>query len=166
MIKKVGTQKILERVIKGDKEIAAVVMNNDQESIKMEGFKKKEFFEGLKKNTIVKSLTMNDLQMDNSFADTLVDILSVNSTLESISIDNNWFTSLGVFTMVDAVIRKKNVRKLSILKPRAKISSDEAERLLQAMEKESYLHELNIDFRDKEHTERLQKILEKNKSGS
>ena len=166
MIKKVGTQKILERVIKGDKEIAAVVMNNDQEFIKMEGFKKKEFFEGLKKNTIVKSLTMNDLQMDNSFADTLVDILSVNSTLESISIDNNWFTSLGVFTMVDAVIRKKNVRKLSILKPRAKISSDEAERLLQAMEKESYLHELNIDFRDKEHTERLQKILEKNKSGS
>lgn len=165
-IKKVGTQKILDRVIKGDKEVAAVVLNNDQEFIKMEGFRKQEFFEGLKKNKVVKSLVMNDLQMDNSFTDTLISILEVNSTIESISVNGNSFTSLGVYSMVEAVIKKKSITKFSILKPRAKISSNEAERLLQVMENKSYLHELKIDFREQEQTDRLQKILEKNKSSS
>lgn len=163
-IKSVATQKILERVAKGDKEVKAVILNNDQEFIKMEDFRKKEFFEGMKKNTVVTTLTMNDMQLDNSFGDALLSILSTNNTLTSISLDKNWFTSLGVYTIVDAVIQKKSVRKLSILKPRAKISNEEAERLLVAMERESYLHELNIDFRDSAHTDRLKKVLEKNKS--
>jgi len=96
----------------------------------------------------------------------LVAILAVNSTLESVSLDRNYFTSLGVYTIADAVAKKKNIRKLSIEKPRAKISSEEVERLLQTMERESYLHEMRIDFRDEEHTERLKQILKKNKSGS
>ena len=165
-IKKVGTWKICEKVIKNDATITAVTMNYDREFINLEGFRKKEFFEGLKKNTVVKSLTMTDLQMDNSFADVLISILKVNSTIESIVIDRNWFTSLGVYTMADAVIKSKSVRKFSIQKPRAKISSDEAERLLEAMEKESHLHEFKIDFREKEQTDRLMNILVRNKSRS
>ena len=52
-IKSVATQKILERVAKGDKEVKAVVLNNDQEFIKMEGFRKDEFYDGMK-NSVVK----------------------------------------------------------------------------------------------------------------
>lgn len=163
-IKKVNTQKILERVIKGDKEVKAVILNSDQEFIKMEGFRKKEFYEGLKTNSVVTILTMNDVQLDNEFGDVLISILDTNSTIESISINKNYFTSLGVFTIVDAVIKKKQIRKLSILKPRAKISNDEAERLLEALEKESYIQELNIDFRDSALADRLKKVLESNKA--
>jgi len=160
-IKSVATQKILERVIKGDKEITAVVLKNDEEFMKMEAFRKKDFFEGLKKNKVVKTLTLDDLQLDNAFGDEILAILKENNTLESISLNQNWFTSLGVYTIANAVIKKKNIQKLSLLKPRAKISKDEAERLLESMEKECYLKELNIDFRDAEHTERLKKVLEK-----
>ena len=165
-IKKVTTQSILEKAIANDPNVTDIVLNSDREFIKLEDFRKQEFFEGLRKNTHVKTLTLNDLQMDNSFADALVAILAVNSTLESVSLDRNYFTSLGVYTIADAVAKKKNIRKLSIEKPRAKISSEEVERLLQTMERESYLHEMRIDFRDEEHTERLKQILKKNKSGS
>lgn len=164
MIKKVNTQRILDRVVKNDKEIKAVVLNNDEEFLKTEGFRKKEFYEGLKKNTFVTTLTMNDLKLDNEFGDELLSILATNSTITSISINKNFFTSLGVYTIVDGVIKAKNVKKLSILKPRAKISAEEADRLLDCMEKESYLHELEIDFRESAQTERLKKILEGNKS--
>lgn len=162
-IKSVTTQKILDRAIKNDKEITSIVLNHDQEFIKMEGFKKNEFFEGLKKNTYVKNLTLNDVNLDNSFADALISIFQTNNTLESISINKNAFTSLGVYTIVDTVIQQKQMQKLSILKPRAKISSDETERLLSAMEKSCPLKELDIEFREKSQTERLQKILQKNK---
>ena len=38
------------------------------------------------------------------------------------------------------------------------------QRLLQVLEKESYIHELIIDFRDAAHAERLKKALEANKA--
>jgi hypothetical protein len=161
LIKSVATQKILDRVIKGDKEVTAVVLNNDQEFIQMESFRKQEFYDGMKCNKVVKTLTMNDLRLDNEFGDVLVSILSTNDTLESISVNKNFFTSLGIYTIVNAVMAKKNIKKLSILGPRAKISKDEAERLLQVLEKECHLQELSIDFRDEEHTERLKKVLKK-----
>ena len=162
MIKSVATQKILERVAKGDKEITSVVLDNDQEFIKMEAFRKKEFFEGMKKNSVVTSLTLNDLQLDNSFAEVLVSILQTNTTLSAISLDKNWFTSLGVYAIVDAIIKKKQIKKLSILKPRAKISNEEAERLLQAMERGGTpLQELKIEFRNTQHAERLRNVLAK-----
>ena len=161
LIKSVATQKVLDRVVKGDKEVTAVILNNDQEFIKMESIRKQEFYEGMKHNKVVKVLAMNDLRLDNEFGDVLISILSTNDTLESISVNKNYFTSLGIYNIVNAVIKKKNVKKLSILEPRAKISKDEAERLLQALEKECHLQELSIDFRDEEHTERLKKVLRK-----
>ncbi|CAB9501294.1 tropomodulin 2 (neuronal) [Seminavis robusta] len=158
-IKSVATQKILERVIKGDKEITEVVLNGDREFVKMEAVRKKEFYDGMKTNKVVKTLTLNDLQLDNEFGDVLIAILKTNTTLTSISLDRNFFTSLGIYTIVDAVIKSKNVKKLSIMKPRAKISNDESERLLEAMEKECHLQELKIEFRDEAHKERLAKVL-------
>jgi hypothetical protein len=164
MIKSVETQNLLTKVVEGDHNVTEVKLDNDQEFIQLEKFRKEEFYKSLHTNKTVSTLALNDVQLDNEFADELAVILKSSSTLNVVSLNKNAFTSPGVFAIAMAAKKNKKLRKLSILKPRFKITNEHAEELLAAMEKKSYLHELDIEFREKEFTKRLDKILAKNKS--
>jgi hypothetical protein len=164
MIKSVETQNLLTKAVEGDCSVTKVKLDNDQEFIQLEKSRKEEFYKSLHTNKTVSTLVLNDVQLDNEFADELAAVFKSNSTLKVVSLNKNAFTSPGVFAIAMAAKKNKKLRKLSILKPRFKITNEHAEELLVAMEKKSYLHELDIEFREKEFTKRLDKILAKNKS--
>jgi hypothetical protein len=164
MIKSVETQNLLKRVVEDDCSVTEVKLDNDQEFIQLEKFRKEAFYKSLHSNETVTTLVLNNVQLDNEFADELAAIFKSNSTLKVISLNKNEFTSPGVFAIAMAAKKNKKLRKLSILKPRFKMTNEHAEELLTAMEKKSYLHELDIEFREKESTKRLDKILAKNKN--
>jgi hypothetical protein len=152
MIKSVETQNLLTKVVEGDHSITEVKLDNDQEFIQLEKFRKEEFYKSLHTNKTVSTLALNDVQLDNEFADELAAAFKSNSTLKVVSLNKNAFTSPGVFAIAMAAKKNKKLRKLSILKPRFKITNEHAEELLKAMEKKSYLHELDIEFREKDFT--------------
>jgi hypothetical protein len=164
MIKSVETQNLLTKVTKGDPSVTELRLDNDQEFIQIEKSRKEEFYRSLHSNTTVSNLMLNNVQLDNAFADELAMALKSNSTLKVVSLNKNEFTSPGVFAIAMAAKKNKKLRKLSILNPRFKITNEHAEELLKAMEKKSYLHEFDIEFRENKFSERLAKVLAKNKS--
>jgi hypothetical protein len=164
MIKSVETQNLLTQAVEGDRRVTEVKLDNDQEFIQLEKVRKEEFYKSLHTNKTVSTLALNNVQLDNEFADELAAALKSNSTLKVISLNKNAFTSPGVFAIAMAAKKNKKLRKLSILNPRFKITNEHAEELLKAMEKKSYLHEFDIEFRENKFSERLAKVLAKNKS--
>jgi len=160
-IKSDETEILLKRVANNDADVTEVILKGDKEFIQMPGFQKNDFYEGLHKNSHVKTLLLDNVELNNEFADILASILKSNKTIETISVNQNHFTSPGVLSIGRAASAAKKVRSLSILKPRFRITNEDADMLLKDMEKRSYLHHLVIQFREEEFSERLEKVLKK-----
>jgi hypothetical protein len=163
MIKSNVIEALFKLVIENDSNVTEVVIEKNSEFVQMGSSQKKEFLKGLEKNTNVKRLVLDDVELDNGFADDLASTLKSNKTIQSVSVNRNAFTSPGVLTIAKAATKNKRIRSLSILKPRFKITDEDAEIFLKAMEKRSSLQRLDMEFRDKSYPERAAKVLSRNK---
>ena len=155
------TEKLLEQVIANDSSVTEVVLEKDNEFVQMPYARKKDFLVGLKSNTNVETLSLNHLDLDNTFAEDLASALETNKTIRKISLDGNAFTSSGILTIALAANKNKTVRSLSICKPRFKITNEDAETLIKSMEKKTKLKRVDIEFRDDTIESKVQKLLSK-----
>jgi formyltetrahydrofolate hydrolase len=161
-IKSVEVQKLFDSVKDGNPSITEIELNNIAEFLQMEKRSRQNFYESLRENKTVKSLSLCNLQLDNTFADELVIILSVNETIRTIVLNDNEFTSAGILTIALAAAKRRNVRQLSIRNPRFKLINEHAEELLLVMERKSNFETFDIQLREETHKQRLFKILAKN----
>ena len=130
--------------------------------MEMSASRKKEFLEGLTKNTHVKKLTLEKCRLDNGFAEDIAKCLASNKTLKELSFSGNDFTSPGVLTIAKAATKNKKIKHLAIKKPRFKITESDAEIFLEEMEKKSSLRALDIEFRNADHQKRVEAVLKNN----
>lgn len=152
---------LFDKVIQNDPGVTEVILEKNEEFIQMPFIEKKKFLDGLGKNTFVTKLVLNNLELDNAFADELATMLSTNKSLRWLSADSNAFTSPGVLAIAKAATRKKRVQILSIMRPRFTITNEDAEVLVEAMEKKSGFLRLKLEFRDSSFDDRVAKVLKR-----
>jgi hypothetical protein len=164
MIKSDATATLIQNIIDLNPRVTEVVLNKDDEFIEMPYSRKKEFLDGLMKNPKVTKVVLDNLELDNTFAEDLAHCIKCNLTIESLQINGNEFTSPGVLAIAKAAMRSKSLKTFTLLKPRFKITNEDAENLIKTAEKKATkLQKVEMEFREKSLEERLEKICRKNR---
>lgn len=150
---------LFRKVADNDSATRKVELDQDKEFLLMDRRDKLRFFETLRSNKTVETLSLHGLQLDNAIAEELAYILNTNNTIRHLSLDKNDFTSQGVLAVALAALASKNVTSLSIRNPRFKLTNEDAEKLVSTLEKKPALKTCHIQFRKEEHKERLSRAL-------
>ena len=157
-------QKTILKIVHNDPEITELKCQGDRFFLMLKKGEILNLGKGLAKNSHVKVLQLNNVDLDKDFAFALAASLGENACLETIDLENNNIASEGVQALCDALRFNKTLKVLMLRNQGSQSVSTEAEAvILDAMSSNVTLIKLGVSFRMKDIGDKIDKILSKNK---
>jgi len=122
------------------------------------------FAEGLRTNLNLRTLIMKGLDLGNVFLSGFAASIEYNFTITTIDLSNNAFTSDGMSEFCQAMALNEAVQKVDLRHQHSPVFSHSEDIVVNALEKNHYVKEFEVEFKTPECGEKLKKILERNKA--
>lgn len=155
--KKLNVMQIqLEKIAKNDKEVTEIDLSGDMLFLSLHKNEVVEFGQSLGKNTRLKKLKLNNLNLDKDFAIALAESIRRNSSIEEIDLENNKIPSEGVEAICCALVENKTIEKLLLSNQKGSAVSTQAEEaIFQAILQNKVLCKLGLQFKTRHIQDKL-----------
>ena len=108
---------------------------------------------------MVTTVLLVNCQLDDAGAEAFADALTVNTSVTSLNMESNWITGVGVIPVAKMLSTNKTLKELRLNNQRQLISTEAEEALMNAMATNETLVRLNLDIRNTQAREKVQKQL-------
>lgn len=159
MIKPSDSESLLTKAEKNDSAVTEIRLSGDKEFNEMPLSRKIRFFESLANNTYIESLILDNSNLDNTITEKLAASIKQNVSLVNLSLNQNAFTSPGLRVICEAACRSASLQRLSILKPRFKLTSEDTIAIIKTMRQGCRLKEMSLEFREIELEQQIKSLL-------
>lgn len=136
--------KTLKQVEGNDKALNELNWNNIK-SISKERMKR--LFEGLKKNSSLKSLHLANTTLTDSAAETLIEAIKENKTLTTLNVESNYLSGPTIRDMIDAILNNQAIVEFRASNQKPQILGNKIEMdIAKAVEKNPTMLRLGLSF--------------------
>lgn len=156
-------QLVMDRIKKNDPEITEFSITGDQLFLTLDKHEVEEFAGSLGKNTNLKLLKLNNVNLDKEFGFALAKSLEENTVLEEINLENNCIPSEAIEAICVALEFNTSVKYIYLRSQTGKLVSSTSEsKIFEALKDTKTLLKLGLAFRTKHLQDRLDKTLFRN----